>query len=354
VLGYYDPGFFLGGRMALDKPAAEAAVARVATPLGLSVEDAAWGIHKVVTESMAAAARVHLVEKGKDPRRYAMVGFGGAGPAHAAGVARVLGVAEVIIPPASGAASALGFLAAPLSFELVRSHPVRFAGAFDAGAVNGVLAALEDEGRRRLAEAGVARAAVTVERSADMRLTGQMHEIAVPLPAGAIDAGSLEAIRTAFATVYTARYTSPVWRCRDRGDQFPRPLPGPDPDPVAGRRHRRRRRCGKRKGTRLARFADGTVEAVVYDRYALVPGDRIEGPAIIEERESTTIVPPGDIVRVDETLNLRIAIGVAAPVQALVTAEMTLARGDGSDRGPTRSRWRSCGAGWSPWSRRCG
>ena len=75
---------------------------------------------------MAAAARVHLVEKGKDPRDYAMVGFGGAGPAHAADVARVIGVSEVIIPPASGAASALGFLAAPLSFELVRSHPVEF------------------------------------------------------------------------------------------------------------------------------------------------------------------------------------------------------------------------------------
>ena len=89
-------------------------------------EEAAWGIHKVVVESMAAAARVHLVEKGKDPRRYAMVGFGGAGPAHAADVARVLGVREVIIPPASGAASALGFLAAPLSFELVRSLPVEF------------------------------------------------------------------------------------------------------------------------------------------------------------------------------------------------------------------------------------
>ncbi len=324
VLGYYDPGFFLGGRMALDKPAAEAAVARVATPLGLSVEDAAWGIHKVVTESMAAAARVHLVEKGKDPRRYAMVGFGGAGPAHAAGVARVLGVAEVIIPPASGAASALGFLAAPLSFELVRSHPVRFSGEFDADAVNGVLAELEAEGRRRLAEAGVDAAAVTVERSADMRLTGQMHEIAVPLPAGAIDAGSLEAIRTAFAEVYTARYTSLYGGAEIEAINFRVRCLGPTPTLSLAGATGGGDAAAKRKGTRQARFADGVVEAVVYDRYALVPGDRIEGPAIIEERESTTIVPPGDIVRVDDTLNLRIAIGVAAPVQALVTAEMTL------------------------------
>ncbi len=100
--------------MALDLEASRRAVATVAEPLGLTVEQAAWGIHRVVVESMGAAARVHIVEKGKDPRRYAIVGFGGAGPAHAADVARVLGVREVIVPPASGAASALGFLAALL------------------------------------------------------------------------------------------------------------------------------------------------------------------------------------------------------------------------------------------------
>ncbi len=125
LLGYYDPRFFLGGRMRLDRDAAERALARVGDGLGLTAVEAAWGIHRVVVESMAAAARIHIVEKGKDPRRYAMVGFGGTGPAHAAEVARVLGVRELLIPPASGAASALGFLAAPLSFEQVRSHPVR-------------------------------------------------------------------------------------------------------------------------------------------------------------------------------------------------------------------------------------
>src|SRR5438477_8976797 len=118
--------------MSLDRDAAEAALDRGGRKLGLSAVEAAWGIHRVVTESMAAAARVHLVEKGKDPRRYTMVGFGGAGPAHAADVARALGVREVIIPPASGAASALGFLAAPLSFELVRSQPVELSEAFEA------------------------------------------------------------------------------------------------------------------------------------------------------------------------------------------------------------------------------
>ena len=128
LLGYYDPGFFLGGRMALDRDAAERALAKVGGKLGLGAIDTAWGIHRMVVENMAAAARIHIVEKGRDPRAYAMVGFGGAGPAHAAEVARVLGVKQVLIPPASGAASALGFLAAPLSFEQVRSHPVRARG----------------------------------------------------------------------------------------------------------------------------------------------------------------------------------------------------------------------------------
>ncbi len=106
VLGYYDPGFFLGGRMALDRGAAERALTAVSAKVELSAIETAWGIHRVVTESMAAAARIHIVEKARDPRAYAMVGFGGAGPAH---VARILGVREVLIPPAPGAASALGF-----------------------------------------------------------------------------------------------------------------------------------------------------------------------------------------------------------------------------------------------------
>src|SRR6516225_6169423 len=176
LLGYLDPGFFLGGRMALDPDAAVRALDRVAASLDLSTVGAAWGIYSIVCESMAAAARVHLVENGRDPRRYAMVGFGGAGPAHAARVARILGVAEVIVPPASGAASALGFLVAPVSFEFAQSLP----GVLEElswPAVNRVLADLEARGRELLAGAGVAPDAVTVTRRAEMRLLGQVHDI---------------------------------------------------------------------------------------------------------------------------------------------------------------------------------
>ena len=166
VLGYLDPGFFLGGRMALDPDAAVRALDRVAASLDLSTVGAAWGIYSIVCESMAAAARVHLVENGRDPRRCAMVGFGGAGPAHAARVARILGVAEVIVPPASGTASALGFLAAPVSFEFARSAPTLINAGLDFAAINRVLDELETEGRRLLAEAGIDDG-ITVSRQAE-------------------------------------------------------------------------------------------------------------------------------------------------------------------------------------------
>src|SRR5579875_2046771 len=207
VLGFYDPDFFLGGAMQLDMQAARDAVSRVAEPLGLSIEQAAWGIHKVVVEGMADSARVYLVERGKDPRRYAMVGFGGAGPAHAAEVARALGVGELVVPPASGAASALGFLAAPLSAVRVRSMPLRLVPGFDAEAAEALLGALEAEARAELATGGVT-SGITVERAADMRLVGQMHEITVRLPDGALTAGSLPGIAAAFEAAYTARYAA--------------------------------------------------------------------------------------------------------------------------------------------------
>src|ERR1043165_7624424 len=215
-----------------------------------------------------------------------MVGFGGAGPAHAAGVARILGIREVIIPPASGAASCLGFLVAPLSFERVRSNPVRIGEGFDAATINRILNELETEGRALLTQAGVAAARVIVERSADMRLVGQMHEINVPLPAGTLDEGSLDAIRAAFAGVYTRRYTSLYAGATIEAISFRVRVLGPAPE-VSLNQAGNAQVGEKRKGARQAWFGDGFVEAPVFDRYALAPGDTISGPAIVEEREAT-------------------------------------------------------------------
>ena len=323
VLGYYDPGFFLGGRMALDVVAAREAIRTVAEPLGLSIEQAALGIHKVVVESMAAAARVHLVEKGNDPRRYAMVGFGGAGPAHAADVARAMGVREVIIPPASGAASALGFLAAPLSFEAVRSRRIAFREGFDAAAINTLLLDLEAEGRRHLVDAGVPAEAIQVERSADMRLVGQMHDIAVPLPSGAIDAAALPALRARFAATYAARYTEVFENARFEAVNFRVRCTAPKPGLSLTGATGGAEASPRIKGRRTAWFETGPADTPVYDRYALRAGDLIEGPAIIEEQESTTIIGPGDRIAVDASLNLCIAIAETRAAQALVTTAMS-------------------------------
>jgi 5-oxoprolinase (ATP-hydrolysing) len=326
LLGYLDPGFFLGGRMGLDPRAAEQSVAGLAATLGLAPLAAAWGIYTIVCENMAAAARVHIVEKGRDPRRYAMVAFGGAGPAHAARVARILGVGEVIVPPASGAASALGFLVAPLSFEFVTSRPGVLA-ELDLGAVNELLDGLEAKGRALLAEAGVPPADVTVTRSAEMRLLGQVHDITVPLPAGPLVPGTLPALTAAFETeyarLYTHVYTGNViqaisWRVLAAGPAPTVRLERPDGGPPA---------AAALKGRRPAYFAEagGFVPTPVYDRYALQPGDAIEGPAIVEEREATTVVPPGDRLEVDGHLHLRIRIARSTSLDRLVTREMPLA-----------------------------
>jgi 5-oxoprolinase (ATP-hydrolysing)/N-methylhydantoinase A len=323
VLGYYDPHYFLGGRMALDAEAAERALRKLGDALRITPAEVAWGVHMVVVESMAAAARVHLVEKGLDPRRYAMVGFGGAGPAHACDVARVLGVREVIIPPASGAASALGFLTAPLSFDLVRSHPVAFTADFDALGVNATLDDLERDGRKRLAEAGIAPGDVVVERSADMRLVGQTHDISVDLPAHALSAADFDDIRSAFTAVYSGRYTTVPPAAAIEAINFRVKVRGPAPALSLSGAAGGATGC-KVKGTRRAWFGSSYVETRVYDRYALAPGDRLAGPAIVEEREATTVIGVDDIAEIDANLNIRITIAETRATQERITPEMPI------------------------------
>ncbi len=325
ALGYYDPEFFLGGEMKLDRPAAEAALGPLGDALGLSTAEAAWGVHRMVVEGMAAATRIHVVEQGQDPRRFAMIAFGGAGPAHAADIARTLGIREVIVPPACGAASALGFLAGPLSFEQVRACPSGLSAGFDPGAVNGALAALEKEGRDRILAAGVAADDTQVTRFADMRLVGQLHNVTVPLPNEELDDESVGAIMRGFQAAYTARFSklysgakAEIVNIRVRCSG---PLPALSSINIVG---------GsvdgpKVKGTRPAWFENQFVETTVYDRYRLVRGDSVAGPAIVEEPEATTVIPPGDVLTVDEVGNLRIEINAAAAAAVRITTDMEVA-----------------------------
>jgi 5-oxoprolinase (ATP-hydrolysing) len=325
ILGYLNPEYFLGGRMRLDVAKAEAAVQRVAAPLGLSVTEAALGIYNVVNENMATAARAHIIEKGRDPRRYAMVGFGGAGPAHAGRVARILGMSEVIIPGASGAASALGFLVAPLSFDFVNSLP-GILHEMDWGAVNRLMADMEGRGREMLVEAGVVSGQIVITRRAEMRLLGQVHNIEVPLPPGPLGPTSIPAIQAAFEAEYQHLYSQMYGGSVIQVINWRLLCSGPEPQINLAETRGVLVDAPKLKGSREAYFPElgGYVDIKVYNRYALRPGDVIAGPAIVEERESTTIVCPGDRLRVDASYHMVIQVQRATVPEIRVSAGMPI------------------------------
>ncbi len=309
LLGYLDPAFFLGGRMQLDLDAAERALGALGAQLGLSAVEAAWGIHQVVNENMAGAARIHAVERGKDPRAYPLFAFGGAGPVHAYRVAKILDAPELVIPLGAGVTSALGFLVAPLAFDYVRSFFSPLAD-LDFDRASALLDEMEDEGIATLASAGVERAAITFRRTAEMRYRGQGHEVSVPLPDGALRPGMVEALDRAFEAVYRRLYGRVAegvplevlnWRVVASG-------PRPEIDLAAEATTNVDARDAL-KGERSIYLPEvgGFAPVPVYDRYRLAPGASFAGPAVIEERESTAIIGGGQIA-VDSYRNLIVAL----------------------------------------------
>ncbi|PYM18577.1 MAG: methylhydantoinase, partial [Candidatus Rokuibacteriota bacterium] len=273
--------------------------------------EAAWGIHRVVNENMAAAARIHGIERGKDLRAYPLFAFGGAGPVHCWQVARVLRVPRILVPLGAGAMSAYGLLAAPLAFDFVRTGRQRLDRA-DWPAINALLSEMEAEGRAVLARAGIAARDVTVSRIAEMRYVGQGHEVEAALPPGELSVAGVPAITGSFEAAYRALYhrlphgvalEALNWRVTVSG---PRPAMNIAP-PAA---HRDASIGDAVKGHRAAWFAEagGFVEAPVYDRYRLGPGAAFTGPAIVEERESTAVIGPGGRCSVDAGLALVVEI----------------------------------------------
>jgi N-methylhydantoinase A len=305
ILGYLDSKYFLGGQMKLDVDAARRALSRLAEKLRLSIEQVAWGIHQIVGENMANAARAHLGERGKDPRRMPLYAFGGAGPVHGYRVAESLHLPALISPFGAGVGSTFGLLAAPLAFDFVRSAYSRL-DHMDWSAANALLVEMAGNGRGVLEQSGLSSSDIHYERIADMRYVGQGHEVAVPLPEGRLNEKHLENIQSSFEQVYRSLYGRkgpdvPLevinWRVVASGPapetdfRFPRKINGG---------------ADVLKGKRRAYFPehDGFIETPVYDRYALAPGARFSGPAIVEERESTLIIGPGGRGRVDEHLNI--------------------------------------------------
>ena len=310
VLGYLDPDFFLGGEMRLDRDAARHAIAeRVGKPLGLDPVEAAWGIHQLANESMAGAARIHAIERGKDVERFPIFAFGGAGPVHAFGVARILQSPSVIFPLGAGVMSAVGFLVAPLSFDFVRTLP-GVLDALDWGAIAGTVAEMEAEGRAILGRT-IAADQIRFRRFADMRYRKQGYEIRVPIPDGLLDASRRDEIRRNFESAYRAIYGHTVRDAPVEAVSWRVVTQGPRPSlrlPTSARGGRDARAA--RKGVRRVYVSDarGYAEVPVYDRYALGAGATLEGPAVIEERESTVVVGAVARIRVDDAANVIVEV----------------------------------------------
>jgi N-methylhydantoinase A len=310
LIGYLGAESFLGGDMRLDVAAAEAAVARhAAQPLGLSAIEAAWGIHETVNGNMAQAASIHALEKAKRIGAYAMVPIGGAGPVHACHMGMKLGLARIVAPAGAGVALAFGFLAAPVSFAFMQGWVAPLA-TLDFARLRDLLGGMEAEGRRMLAQAGVDPASATLRLIGAMRYLGQGYQVEATLAPEAVAAGDRAALRAAFEAEYAGQYgrTEPVvpvecvsWQVIVAG---PRPRIDLTATALHGAAHGGV--AVARRGARQAYFpaAGGSVETPVYDRTRLALGDAIAGPALIEERESTLVLPPGAAARCDVALNL--------------------------------------------------
>uniref|UniRef100_UPI000B7CF8B4 hydantoinase/oxoprolinase family protein n=1 Tax=Candidatus Entotheonella palauensis TaxID=93172 RepID=UPI000B7CF8B4 len=311
VLGYLNPDYFLGGTMALDVVAAEAAIRdHVAQPLGIDVQRGAWGIHDIINEQMASAMRVHIAEKGKDPREYTIVATGGAGPLHAYRIAEKLHIRRILCPLAAGVASTIGLLVAPPKVDLVHSRVWRVR-EIDWAALNQLYADLENRARAILKPMGEAGTQLTLSRFADMRYVGQGHTIVVPLPLGELNAAMQSDIEAQFEAVYQQLYGRSLpgvaiegitWRLTALGQ-------GTALD-MAQAQTTSEQAGAAQRGQRAIYLpeAQAYVDVPVYNRYALQAGMQIDGPAILEERESTVVMGQRGRGTVDQAGNLTVTL----------------------------------------------
>jgi len=299
LLGLLDAEAFLGGAMPLDTSLAEESAARVAESLEMTTVEAAAGIHEVVNQNMAAAARMHGVECGVDLRGVTILAFGGAGPVHACGVAELLGSDRVIFPVNASVLSAFGTLVSPVRIDLARSMPRSLEGLNEAER-DGLLGELRGEGRRVLMAAGVDENSVVFSYGVDARYEGQGNEITIWVDKGADWTVSMVEVRAMFEEEYRRIFGLAIpdvsievvtWRLAASAESpevEPSLIAGgevPDGGPVVGR---------------PVVFERGSlpVDTPVYRRDLLVPGTRFDGPAIVEERETTSVIRPGWSVEV--------------------------------------------------------
>jgi N-methylhydantoinase A len=322
VLGRIDPDRFAGGSIVLDASLSRTAIdTHVGAPLELDTTLSAFGVSEVVEENMANAARVHAVERGAELEGRTLIAFGGGAPLHAARLAEKLGITDVLIPASAGVGSAVGFLRAPIAFEVVRSRFVRL-GAFDAASINEMFGEMEKEATGVVKLGTPPSAAISISRSADMRYAGQGHEILVSLPEGPFTAASVGELRRRFEAGYRLLFNRVVpgvdvevtgWILRAEapapGRQAERGPPGPLMSGAGAPR------SDETRSLFDPMLRDFTSVPVVH-RSTLKPGHTLQGPAIIAEDETTTIVTSGFVAALDPSGAIRLTAKSAALQEA--------------------------------------
>ena len=299
VLGYLDPGNFLGGSAKLETSLAEKAVAEhVAKPLSLSMIEAAEGISTVVSTSIAEGIRLMSVQRGVDPRRFTMMAFGGAAGLQAGKVARQLQVEKVVIPAAAAVLSAHGMLSTDLKYDYSRSHPAALLG-MDLDTVKSIVVGMESEGREKLLSQGVSESNIEVSISADMRYLDQIYEVNVPVPDFGQDTESLldqwaENFHQRYRELYSYSQSEQEIRLVTLRASVVGRLPKMDPPPLESGPAKPIKEKSRRNI-----YLGGWVEAPVYEIGDLSPGSSIDGPAVLESDFTTVLVEAGDSAVID-------------------------------------------------------
>ena len=302
VLGYLDPEFFLGGTMSLDIELSRKAInEKIAKPLGTTMVEAAFGIHDLINETMAAAAKTHIAEKGGNPNLVTVSAFGGAGPVHTYGLAKKIGASAILVPPLAGVGSALGFFTAPVAFDLSRSHRVVLSEA-DFKGIELLFKELENESAKILKGAGKTDNIIH-KRTLLMRFVGQGAEIDLVIENKDFEKFSKDEIRKMFDNEYKRLYgrtsaESPVefvtFKVRASLPQKPFRIS------ELTTKNRDIEKCIKGQRSAFSIIKKDYIPFTVYDRSKLFPNAEFKGPAIIEERESTIVMGEDAVARVDE------------------------------------------------------
>jgi len=307
VLGRLDKNDFLGGSMKLDEAAAHHAIERLADALGMNKLDAAEGVLTVINSNMANAIRSRTVQKGIDPREFALVAFGGAGPLHGVEVAAMLGIPEVIVPPYPGITSAMGLLTTDLKYDTIRTQ-FQVSGNVDLARLNADIAAMEEELRRQFAADHLVSSNMTFVRDGDLRYVGQGYELKIQFPAGSVGKPQLEEIWNRFHEAHKREYghyfaANPIEIVNVRVvgvGQMPKisRLVAPKGAALAAARVKSGQ-CVFRIDGELRPF-----ETVFYRRHLLPVDQTFAGPAIVLQKDSTTVIPPGSTATNDAAGNL--------------------------------------------------